>query len=212
MARSLRRLAALGLASLPLGAAPRRPAAFDGPGRPLARASRRLAALDLAGLRLARTVGHTPGTERIVAAYSRLGEHAGLWIALGAGGAVLARVRGDRARAACWRHATASVVAANAVNQTLKLAIRRPRPRLPGLPPLTTTPTQLSFPSAHSATSAAAACAFDGLLPRAPLRLAAGVMAGSRVYLGVHYPSDIVAGMALGGLVGRIASTHPLRP
>jgi decaprenylphosphoryl-5-phosphoribose phosphatase len=171
----------------------------------MARSLRRLAALDLAGLRLARTVGHTPGAERIVGAYSRLGEHAGLWIALGLGGAALGACRRDRKCAARWRRATATVIAANAVNQTLKLAIRRPRPRLPGLPPLTSTPTQLSFPSAHSATSAAAACAFDGLLPRAPLRLAAGVMAGSRVYLGVHYPSDIVAGMALGGLVGRIA-------
>jgi undecaprenyl-diphosphatase len=169
------------------------------------RAPGRLAALDLAGLRLARTVGHAPPAERAVAAYSRLGEHAGLWIALGVSGTALAACRRDRGRAARWRRATATVVAANAVNQTLKLAIRRPRPRLPGLPPLTSTPTNLSFPSAHSATSAAAACAFDGLLPRVPLRVAAGVMAASRVYLGVHYPSDIVAGMALGGLVGRIA-------
>ncbi len=132
----------------------------------------RLAELDLAGLRLARTVGHTPRAERAVRAYSRLGEHAGVWIALGVTGAVLA----PPDRAARWRRATATVVAANALNQTLKLVIRRPRPRLPGLPPLTTTPTQLSFPSAHTATSSAAAVAFDGLLPRAPLRAAAGAM------------------------------------
>jgi membrane-associated phospholipid phosphatase len=171
----------------------------------VARAPGRLAALDLAGLRLARTAAHTPRAERAVRAYSRLGEHAGLWIALGLAGAALAALRGDRDRAARWRRATATVVAANALNQTLKLTVRRPRPCLPGLPPLTSTPTQLSFPSAHSATAAAAACAFDGLAPRRPLRAAAAAMAASRAYLGVHYPSDIVAGMALGGIVGRIA-------
>jgi undecaprenyl-diphosphatase len=87
-------------------------------------------------------------------------------------------------------------------NQAIKLAVRRPRPQPPGLPQLISTPTQLSFPSAHAATSLAAARAFAGLVPAAPLRLAAATMAGSRLYLGVHYPSDIVAGMALGHAIG----------
>lgn len=157
----------------------------------------KLAELDLAGLRLARTAGHLPAVERAVGAYSRLGQHGAVWLALGAVGMAL-----DRPRRARWRRATATVASAYAVNQAVKLAVRRPRPRLPELPPLIATPTQLSFPSAHAATSFAAARAFAGLLPSGPLRLAAVTMAASRLYLGVHYPSDIVAGMGLGHAIG----------
>ena len=60
------------------------------------------------------------------------------------------------------------------------------------------TPTGLSFPSSHSTSSFAAARAFGALLPRAPLYCAAAAMALSRLYLGVHYPSDVAAGAALG--------------
>ena len=159
----------------------------------------RLAALDVAGLRLARTVGHTPHAERAVRAYSRLGEHGALWLGLGACGAAL-----DSTRRARWRRATASVAVAYAANQALKLVVRRPRPRLDDLPQLIHTRTQLSFPSAHAATSAAAVHAFRRLLPRVPLRAAAVAMTASRCYLGVHYPSDIVAGVALGAAIGRL--------
>jgi len=159
----------------------------------------RLAALDLAGLRLARTVAHAPAAERAVRAYSTLGQHGALWLTLGAAGATL-----DAPRRARWRRATLAVAAAYGANQAVKLALRRPRPQLADLPPLIGTPTQLSFPSAHAATSAAAVHAFRDLLPRVPLRAAAVAMTWSRLYLGVHYPSDIVAGVALGAAIGRI--------
>jgi len=163
---------------------------------------RRLAALDVAGLRLARTVGHTPPMERAVRAYSALGQHGAAWLGLGLTGAALDR-RHHRAR---WHRATYAVAATYAVNQAIKLAVRRPRPQLADLPPLIATPTQLSFPSAHAATSAAAVHAFGHLLPRVPLRVAAAAMVASRLYLGVHYPSDIVAGVALGAVIGRIGA------
>jgi len=41
-------------------------------------------------------------------------------------------------------------------------------------------------------------------LPAPPLYVLAGAMALSRPYLGVHYPSDVVAGAALGDAVGRL--------
>jgi membrane-associated phospholipid phosphatase len=167
-------------------------------GSETARAAGR-ARLDLAGLRLARTLGHAPAAERAARAYSALGQHGACWLALGAAGAAL-----DPARRPRWRRATRTVAAAYAANQAVKLLVRRPRPQLEDLPPLIATPTQLSFPSAHAATSAAAARAFRDLLPRAPLRAAAVAMTASRLYLGVHYPSDIVAGVVLGAAIGRL--------
>jgi undecaprenyl-diphosphatase len=162
-----------------------------------------LAALDLAGLRLARTLAHAPAAERAVRSYSQLGQHGACWLALGAAGATL-----DPARRRRWRRATLAVGAAYAANQALKLVVRRPRPQLADLPPLIATPTQLSFPSAHAATSVAAVHAFGNLLPRAPLSAAAVAMTASRLYLGVHYPSDIVAGVALGATIGKLGPTR----
>ena len=66
------------------------------------------------------------------------------------------------------------------------------------------TPTGLSFPSSHSTSSFAAARAYGTLLPPAPLYAAASAMAFSRLYLGVHYPSDIAAGVALGSVLGTL--------
>jgi undecaprenyl-diphosphatase len=94
------------------------------------------------------------------------------------------------------------VLLAYALNTLLKAVVRRRRPQLEKLPALISTPTSLSFPSAHASSSFAAARAFGRLMPGAPLYAVATAMALSRVYLGVHYPSDIAAGALLGMLVG----------
>jgi undecaprenyl-diphosphatase len=161
-----------------------------------------LQALDLAGLRFTRTLGHTPALERVVRAYSQLGQYSACWLGIGAAGTLL-----DRRRRGRWARALAGVALSYAANQTIKFAVRRPRPLLEDLPQLMHTPTQLSFPSAHATSSFAAAQAYAGLLPAAPLKLAAFAMAGSRLYLGVHWPSDIVIGAALGTAIGKGART-----
>ena len=158
---------------------------------------RSAAALDVALLRLLRTAGHSARAEAAVKRFSALGEHAAVWLAAGAGGMAL-----DRPRRARWRRATATVGGAYVLNTAIKLAVRRPRPRLPGLPPLTGTPTGLSFPSAHATSSFAAARAYSALLPAPPLYALATGLALSRLYLGVHYPSDSAAGALLGLAVG----------
>ncbi|MDX6672168.1 MAG: hypothetical protein QOI91_2531 [Solirubrobacteraceae bacterium] len=156
-----------------------------------------LSRLDAAGFRLARTAGHTPGAERAVRRFSALGEHAAVWLSLGAAGAALDPSRRER-----WLRGAATVAAAYLLNTAVKLAVRRRRPDVPGLPPLTGTPTGLSFPSAHATSSFAGARAYSPLVPGGPLYVLATALALSRLYLGVHWPSDSLAGAALGILVG----------
>jgi membrane-associated phospholipid phosphatase len=154
---------------------------------------------------LARTHGHAPGAERAVVAFSRLGEHAALWLALGLAGGLA-----QREQRHAWARAGRAVVATYALNTAIKFTVRRRRPALPGLPPLMGTTTGLSFPSAHAATSFAGALAYRRRgLPAAPLYGLAGAMAASRVYLGVHYPSDILAGALLGTAVAALAAPGP---
>jgi membrane-associated phospholipid phosphatase len=155
---------------------------------------------DVALLRAARTTAHGPATERAVSAFTKAGEHAAVWLAIGALGATL-----DRPRRARWRRALGGVAAAYAANVVVKQVVRRRRPDLDGFPQLVGTPTQLSFPSSHATSSFAGARAYAPLLPPAAgaaLYPLAAALAASRVYLGVHYPSDILAGAALGTLLG----------
>ncbi|HKN93968.1 MAG TPA: phosphatase PAP2 family protein [Thermoleophilaceae bacterium] len=160
-----------------------------------------LGELDVAVLRAFRTRGHTPARERAVAAFSRLGEQAMLWLALCAGGAVF-----DENNRSVYKRAAKTIFGTYACNQLIKVAVRRHRPRLEGLPPLAGTLSGLSYPSAHAATSFAGARMLSPVLPAAPLYATAVGLVLSRLYLGLHYPSDIVAGAALGASVGELAS------
>jgi membrane-associated phospholipid phosphatase len=148
-----------------------------------------------------RTHGHQPAVEAAVKRYSKLGEHGVLWYAISALGAAL-----DENRRGAFMRAGATVAGSFVANQAVKFVVRRPRPNLPDLPPLIKTMSNRSYPSAHATTCGAAAVALGRLLPAAPLWVAATVMALTRPYLGVHYPSDSVAGFALGVAVGELAA------
>jgi decaprenylphosphoryl-5-phosphoribose phosphatase len=166
---------------------------------------RMLRSLDERALRLARTRWHSRGAERAVIAFSRIGEHGAVWLALGAVGQRL-----DRRRRAHWRRAVRAVALAYALNTALKVLAGRRRPELTGLPALAGTHTALAFPSAHAATSFAAAHAYARLgLPRAALYALALALSGSRVYLGVHHPSDLLGGALLGTAVARLTGPAP---
>jgi membrane-associated phospholipid phosphatase len=158
-------------------------------------------ALDLALLRAFRTRGHTPSRERAIAVFSRLGEQAMIWFAICGVGALF-----DPSHRPVYARAAKTTAGVYALNQALKFAVRRHRPRLEGLPPLAGTLSGLSYPSAHSATSFAAARMLSPALPAPPLYALAVGLALSRPYLGLHYPSDIVAGAALGASLAELLS------
>ncbi|MDQ4064190.1 MAG: phosphatase PAP2 family protein [Actinomycetota bacterium] len=69
-----------------------------------------------------------------------------------------------------------------------------------GIAPLTKTPSSSSFPSGHSATAAAGALSLSAVYPAfTPALILAGfLVALSRVYLGVHYPFDVLVGLFIG--------------
>jgi undecaprenyl-diphosphatase len=134
-------------------------------------------------------------------ALGRLGEWGAVWAAIGLAGAAA-----DLERRGRWLRAAAVGPAAVGVNYAVKLAVRRPRPRLRRLPPLAGAPSALSFPSAHATSALAAATAFGRVEPRSrpPLYALAIAICATRPYLGMHYPSDVVAGAALGLAIGAL--------
>jgi membrane-associated phospholipid phosphatase len=155
---------------------------------------------DVALYRFIRRDLSSPALDGPLRALTHAGEHAACWYALGLAGAAL-----DRPGRPRWRRAMHAILATQLLNTALKALFRRKRPALQDLPALVPVPTSLSFPSAHASTSFCAAAAFRDLAPL-PLRPVAAAIAFSRVYFGVHYPSDVLVGAALGALVAGAAA------
>ncbi len=131
--------------------------------------------------------------------------------------AVLAMFGGAKGRRAAVTGVAAIGLTSFVVNQPMKLVGERRRPHRTqlGVPEKrwVRMPSSASFPSGHSASAAAFGVAVGAVLPqlRAPLRAAAAVVAFSRVYTGVHYPGDVIAGASVGAVFGRLTSTVAAR-
>ena len=124
-----------------------------------------------------------------------------LWQATAAG---LAAFGGRTGRRAALRGIGALAVASAAANLAGKHLTRRPRPLLEQVPlarRLVRQPFTTSFPSGRTPASAAAfavGVAIESPLLGALVAPVAGAVAASRVYVGAHYPGDVLAGVALG--------------
>jgi membrane-associated phospholipid phosphatase len=129
----------------------------------------------------------------------------------------LALLGGPRGRRAALAGLTAVGAASLVVNQPMKTVGERRRPDRDALgvsdQRSVRMPSSGSFPSGHSASAAAFAVAVGDVLPasRPALRAAALVVAFSRVYTGVHYPSDVLVGATIGAVFGRLAPRLALR-
>ena len=138
-----------------------------------------------------------PATVKAARGLSHFGEHAIGWFALGIVGAAA-----DRSRRKDWLTAAAGVVAAHGASIAVKRVVRRPRPDHPSVEVGVGTPSKLSFPSSHATSTTAAAVLYSGLTGRNLVPALVPPMLASRLVLGVHYPTDVLAGAALGGAVG----------
>lgn len=164
-------------------------------------------------LLLIQNVIRTPALTPVMKALTHLGDAGVLWIVLTA---VLLYV--NRTRLLGIASASALVCSLLINNVLLKPLIARVRPfdAIPGLAVLVGKPSDFSFPSGHSAASFASAAAIVFLLHRLgrwsgeerrlgilALTLAA-LIALSRLYVGVHYPTDVLAGSLSGVLCGAL--------
>ncbi|MFF4183335.1 bifunctional phosphatase PAP2/diacylglycerol kinase family protein [Streptomyces sp. NPDC001691] len=160
------------------------------------------------------------GADQVLPVLSRAADHGRLWFAAAA---TLSVVGGPTARRAARRGIGALALASLTANTAGKYATRRTRPVIDAVPlvrRLTKAPHTTSFPSGHSASAAAFATgvALESTRYGALVAPVAAAVAFSRVYVGVHYPGDVLAGCALGAAAAAVTCywwpprPHPPHP
>jgi undecaprenyl-diphosphatase len=158
--------------------------------------ARRIRDLDRALFRAIFGVKRAPLTS-VMRAFTVAGSAGALWGFLAAAAFLLTGLEPSRLLIP-WTAIAASWTVAEGV----KYLFDRARPFLwdTEIAPLIKTPSSSSFPSGHSATAAAGAITLSVLYPSfAPLLVLAGLLVVlSRVYLGVHFPFDVLAGIVIG--------------
>ena len=160
-----------------------------------------------AALRAWLTTHHAPWLDTIMLAASAIGQAGSVWLILGAVATFEQPKRGGR----LWQLALAIVLAYVLIDLILKPGIARARPfealldvRVVG----DWRPVTYSFPSGHACSAFAGAWVLTLMWPRvAPLLWGlAALIAVSRIYIGVHYPIDVLGGALLGLGVGALVT------
>jgi undecaprenyl-diphosphatase len=146
---------------------------------------------------------HTPFMDRVMVLFTTLGNMGIVWIVM----AILLMIS-KRYRRIGFMALVAIILGAVLGEGILKHLVKRIRPSadIPAMKLLITKPLSFSFPSGHTTSSFAAA----GILFRYFKKYAIGffilasLIAFSRLYLYVHYPTDVLAGVVLGLICSRI--------
>lgn len=142
----------------------------------------------------------------VVKAFTSLGNAGLLWIVLSIVMLVWRPTRKAGILAGC-----ALIFSLLFTNLGLKLLLTRPRPYtvVEGLIPLLTSGDPNSFPSGHTSAAFSAGLVWARTLPKAWMRRAAVIQAVlmglSRLYVGVHYPSDVLSGALVGAVCALLA-------
>jgi undecaprenyl-diphosphatase len=138
------------------------------------------------------------GFSGVMVALGAAGTAGAVWLVLG----VAAVLRRHARAAGVWQMALALALTSILGNGIIKPLVHRPRPAPAAASQALTSerPTTWSFPSGHAASSAAAAYSLGRVWPAAsiPLWALAGAISFSRWYLGLHYATDVLAGVVLG--------------
>ena len=147
----------------------------------------------------------TPWLDGVMVFFSAIGDRGVLWLTLAAIGLLF-----TNRKPAAWRLVLTMLCTYLVVDVALKAAFGRPRPYevLTGLQLLVDRPTSTSFPSTQAAMGIAGALAGTRLFPAAgwilwPLGILIGL---SRIYVGVHWPSDVLAGFLAGAAIAWFVS------
>lgn len=143
-----------------------------------------------------------PGVVPSARTLSHFGEHALGWMAVAALGAAV-----DKRRRRQWVGVGVSAFASHAASVVIKRVVRRKRPHDPRIRVGVGTPSRLSFPSSHATSTAAALTSLSSLSGSAMPLAGIPVMMVSRMVLGVHYPTDTLAGALLGVATSRAVTT-----
>lgn len=161
------------------------------------------------------TKWHAPVLDKILPRLTRSANKSMLWAAIAI---ALNQFGGKQGRRAGLRGMFAILVTAFVTNVPAKLLSRRERPLIDEVPQirrLARLPTSTSFPSGHSSAAFAFATGVTLEMPGVggPLLALAAMIAYSRVHVGVHYPSDVIAGAAIGAGMA-VATRHfwPVTP
>jgi undecaprenyl-diphosphatase len=150
--------------------------------------------------------------DQVMLAASAIGAKGAVWIVLGLITWAIAPAKGMKV----WRLLLALGLAGLVTDAIAKPLVGRVRPFVDHVEyrEIGVRPDTPSFPSGHAATAAAGALALSRIWPAVaiPAWTLAAIIAISRVALGVHFPSDILVGFILGGLLARFVCARAPGP